>query len=183
STGTLGMAAALAVSEASIYGGGNYTRAVRFLVFAREHVAAGGDLAECVHQELKRNRSMAGYGRPLVNGDERNPHILALAEELELDQGVYLRMALEIEQILLASRMRIKMNYVGLSAALVADMSFSPREFYLFAFPAFLAGMPPGFIEASERTEGTLYPLACDDVLYEGESCRPWLKSGNDVPI
>ena len=68
------------------------------------------------------------------------------------------------------------MNYAGLVAALVADIGFSPREYYLFLFPAFLAGMQPCFIEASDRPEGTLYPIPCTNILYEGESKRTWFK-------
>jgi hypothetical protein len=176
STGTLGMAAALAVSEASIYGRGIDMRTFDFLIRTRQQIEAGGDLAECIRQELDTHRSIAGYGRPLINGDERNQHILALARRLGLDQGVYLRLAFSIEENLLASRFRMKMNYAGLVAALIADFGFSSDEYYLIAFPTFLAGMVPCFIEASGRPEGTLYPVPCTDILYEGESKRNWPK-------
>lgn len=176
STGTLGMAAALAVSEASIYGRGIDMRAMDFLIRTRKQVDEGGDLTECIRQELKSHRSIAGYGRPLVNGDERNPHILALAGELGLDQGCYLRLAFAIEGVLLAGRWRMKMNYAALIAALGADLGFSPSEYHLLSFPTFLAGMPPCFIEASDKPEGTLYPAACSDILYEGQSRRSWIK-------
>jgi hypothetical protein len=174
STGNLGIAAALAVSEASIYGRGIDMRAIDFLIRTRQNMNEGGDLAECVRQELQAQRSIAGYGRPLVNGDERNAHMLALAAELGLDQGPYLRLAFAVEEVLLNGRWRMKMNYGALAAALVADLGFSPREYYLFMFPAFLAGMQPCFIEAADRPEGTLYPMACSDIAYEGESQRSW---------
>lgn len=176
STGTLGMAAALAVSEASIYGRGSDMRAIDFLIRTRRQIDEGGDLDECIRQELESHRSIAGYGRPLVNADERNQHMLALARELGLDQGPYLRLALAVEEILLAGRWRMKMNYAGVVAPLAADLGLTPREYYLFLFPAFLGGMPPGFIEASDRPEGTLYPAACSDILYEGQSPRSWIK-------
>jgi hypothetical protein len=176
STGTLGMAAALAVSEASIYGRGIDMRAFDFLIRTRQQIEAGNDLADCIHLELETRRSIAGYGRPLVNGDERNRHILALARALNLDSGVYLRLAFSIEEYLLSSRLRMKMNYAGLVAALVADFGFSAKEYYLLSFPTFLAGMVPCFTEASSRPEGTLYPISCTDILYEGESKRAWHK-------
>ncbi len=176
STGTLGMAAALAVSEASIYGRGSDMRAIDFLIRTRRQMDEGGDLEQSIHQELELYRSISGYGRPLVNADERIQPILSLAKNLGLDQGPYLRLALAVEKILLAGRWRMKMNYAGVAAPLIADIGFSPREYYLFLFPAFLGGMPPGFIEASDRPEGTLYPIPCTDILYEGESKRSWLK-------
>jgi hypothetical protein len=176
STGTLGMAAALAVSEATIYGRGIDMRAFDFLIRTRQETEAGGDLAECVRQELDTHRSVAGYGRPLVNGDERNLHMLALAKSLGLDQGGYLRLAMAIENTMLTGRLRMKMNYAGLVAALLADIGLSSKEYYLYSFPAFLAGMSPCFIEASDRPEGALYPIPCTDILYEGESKRRWPK-------
>lgn len=176
STGNLGVAAALAVSEASIYGRGIDMRAIDFLIRTRQQVEEGADLTGCIRQELDTHRSIAGYGRPLINGDERNQHMLALANSLGLDQGPYLRLAITIEETLFSGRWRMKMNYAGLVAALIADIGFSPREYYLFLFPAFLAGMQPCFIEASDRPEGTLYPIPCADILYEGESRRAWTK-------
>jgi len=178
STGNLGVAAALAVSEASIYGRGIDMRAIDFLIRTRRQMDEGGDLAECIRQELESQRSIAGYGRPLINGDERNQHMLALARELGLDQGAYLHLAFAIEEALLAGRWRMKMNYGALVAALGADIGLTPREYYLFMFPAFLAGMTPCFIEAADRTEGTLYPVSCTDILYEGQPQRTWRRAG-----
>jgi len=178
STGTLGVAAALAVSEASIYGGGISIRAIDYLIRTRKQLDAGGILADCVSIELEAHRSIAGYGRPLINCDERNPHMLALAASLELDQGPYLQLAFAIEDILLTGRWRMKMNYGGLAAALAADLGLSPKEYYLFIFPAFLAGMQPCFIEASERPEGTLYRISCADIAYEGRPQRSWRQPG-----
>jgi len=174
STGTLGVAAALAVSEASLYGGGILTRAIDFLIRTQKQLDEGGTLAECIRVEMEANRIIAGYGRPLTNADERNQHILDLARGLGLDQGPYLRLAFAIEEFLCAGRWRKKMNYGGLAAALTADLGLSPREFNLYWFPAFLAGMQPCFIEASERPEGALYPMSCADILYEGCAQRPW---------
>lgn len=174
STGTLGVAAALAVSEASIYGRGIDMRAVTFLINTRKRLDEGGALDECIRSELKSNRSIAGYGRPLINADERNQHMLALAKSLGLDQGPHLCLAFEVEQFLFDGRWRMKMNYGGLAAALVADLGFSPRQYYLFMLPAFLAGMMPCQIEASEKPEGTLFPIPCVGVLYEGVPKRLW---------
>ena len=177
STGTLGLAAALAVSEASIYGGGIFTRVINFFIRTQRRLEDGGDLTDFIREELDAHRSIGGYGRPLINGDERIQPLLTLAQSLSLDQGPYLRLAFAVEKILLAGRWRMKMNYAGLAVALVADIGFSPRECYLFSLPTFLAGMMPCFIEASDRAEGTLYPLACSDILYEGQPPRNWQRT------
>lgn len=174
STGSLGMSAALAISEASIYGGGILARAIEFLICTRIKAETGAELAECIRSELALHRSIAGYGRPIINKDERNHHMLALAHKLKLDQGPHLRLALAIEQTLLNGRWRMKMNYAALVAALAADIGLSPQDFYLFMFPVFLAGMPPGYIEATEKPEGTLYPTPCDGIAYKGVGPRVW---------
>ncbi len=174
STGTLGITAALAVSEAQIYGGGVVLRAIEFLIRAKTHVDAGEDLADLVRAELKRQRGIAGYGRPITSGDERIAPMMALVRETGLDGGPHLRLAFEVEKILLAGRWRLRMNYAALTAALAADFGLSPREFYLFMIPVFLAGMPPCYLDAVEKPAGLLFPLPCRVMLYEGVSHRQW---------
>jgi hypothetical protein len=68
----------------------------------------------------------------------------------------------------------MRMNYGAIAAALTADLGLSAREHYWFVFPAFLAGMPPCYIDAVERPEGTLLPLPCDAVAYKGTPKRSW---------
>lgn len=174
STGTLGLAAALAISEASIYGGGPIVRAADFLIRTEERLGSGDDLIDCISEELEMQRGIGGYGRPLINGDERIPHMLELAKNLGLDEGRYLRLALSVEKALLNGRWRMKMNYAALVVALGLDLGLSGQELYLFMFPVFLAGMPPCVTEASTRPEGSLFSLACTDVRYEGVPQRSW---------
>jgi len=174
STGTLGIAAALAVSEAQLYGRGVDLRASEFLNRARTQVDAGVDLAELVRAELKQKRGIAGYGRPITSGDERMAPMLALAHETGLDRGPHLKLAFEVEKILLAGRWRLHMNYAALTAALCADFGMSPSEYFFSSMPAFLAGMPPCYLDAAEKSEGQLFPLPCRMISYEGVKRRRW---------
>ncbi|NIX36081.1 MAG: hypothetical protein GWN10_18035, partial [Nitrospinaceae bacterium] len=60
-------------------------------------------------KEIRRLRQIPfGYGRPIINGDERVPHALNLARELGFDQGEHVRLALEIEDALNKMRYRAK---------------------------------------------------------------------------
>ena len=178
STGALGIAAAVAVSEAAIYGGIIEQRACEFLIRAKRLVDAGEELNELVRVELKQRRVIGGYGRPIVSADERIAPVLALVREQGLEGGAYLKLAFEVEKILLAGRWRMRMNYVGLSAALCADMGMSPREYYFASMMAFLAGMPPCYLDAVEKPEGVLFPLPCRIMQYEGVARRSW-REGN----
>jgi hypothetical protein len=177
STGNLAISAALAVSEAAIYGRGIDIRASDFLIRTRAHLAAGGELGPWVRRELSERRSLAGYGRPISNRrDERLDPILNLARSLGLADGPHQQLAHDIERFLMESRLRMSMNYGALAAALAADLGLSPQEYYLYMHPAFMAGMLPCYIEGLERPAGTRLPLPCAAVSYHGAPKRSWLK-------
>jgi hypothetical protein len=174
STSCLGVSAALAVSEATIYGGIAELRACEFITRARSQVDAGADLKELIRSELKQKRVIAGYGRPIVSEDERIVPLMALVSEQGFDKGPHIKLAFEVETILQEGRWRMRMNYVGLSSALCADLGMSPREYYYVAIPAFFAGMPPCNLDAAEKPEGQLFPLPCRMLSYEGVARRRW---------
>ncbi len=170
STPGLGIAAALAMSEATIYGGHPYVSSIDLLIRARRH---DGPLQAFVEAELARGR-IYGYGRPIASVDERLPWVLGIARELQLDGGPHLRIALEVEQLLVARNPKLRMNYAALMSALCADLGFSATEMHHFQVPVFLAGMSPCFIEAAERPAGTVFPLSCEHIAYEGPAPRRW---------
>ncbi len=175
SSGNLAASAALAVSEASIYGRGIDIRASDFLIRTRAHLAAGGELGPWVRQELSTRRSLAGYGRPISNRrDERLDPILKVARSLGLADGPHVQLAHDIERFLLDSRLRMTMNYGAMAAALTADLGLSPREHYSYVYGAFLAGMQPCYGEAAERPAGSFLPLPCEGVAYTGTPKRSW---------
>lgn len=179
STGSLGMSAALAVSEAAIYGRGIDIRASDFLIRTRAHVAAGGELGPWVRRELTEQRSLAGFGRPVsTRRDERLDPTLSLARSLGLADGPHVQLAHDIERFLSEARLRMSMNYGALGAALTADMGMSPREHYLYVYPAFVGGMVPCYIDALQRPANTLLPLPCQGVAYQGPPKRRWPHRG-----
>lgn len=173
STPALGVSAALAMSEATIYGGHPFMRAIDFLQQAQREVDRGVSVDALVGRELEQRR-VYGYGRPLACVDERLPWLTGMARELGLDGGPHLRLAREVERILVVRDARLRMNYAALMAALAADLGMSAREFHHFQVPVFLAGMSPCFIEAAERPAGTVFPLSCAHITYEGPAKRSW---------
>jgi citrate synthase len=174
STGTLGIAAAIAVSDASLYGGRPIIRANDFLERAHTLDKDGGDLTQFIISELRQHRRIGGFGRPIVQEDERIKHIMDLADEAGLADGPRTRLVFKIEELLNKRRYRLKLNYAGLTAALCADMGFNPRQYYLVSSLCFVAGMPPCYIDALDHPEGTFFPLRCDRVKYEGVPPRRW---------
>lgn len=176
STGALGIGAAIAVSEAAIYGWQPEFSAADFLVRAHERMQAGEALPAILEQELRQHRRILGYGRPVatLQVDERIPAILARMASEQIEQGPYLRLAFEIERGLAEMGRRLPINYGGVVVAIPLDMGFSPRECYLFLLPSFMAGMPPCYREASERPAGATFPLRCSQLHYEGPERRRW---------
>ena len=174
STGALGLSAALAVSEATIYGERPAIRAIDFLYRLRAAVDRGAPLAEAVDSELRQFRTLPGYGRPVVRVDERIPHLISRARRLRLSGGSYTELAFQVDEYLMETRLRLRMNYAALTAALCADLGFSTREFYLFAFGTFLAGAIPCWIDALQHGEGDFLPIRSRNIRYEGPSKRRW---------
>ncbi|HQU15584.1 MAG: citrate synthase family protein [Gammaproteobacteria bacterium] len=179
STGALALSAALAVSEATVYGRRPDIRTLNFLQRIKSGLDRGESLPKLVQAELARYRALPGYGRPVVRSDERLDHLMRRAEALGLNRGPYVTLAFDIGRYLRASRRRLQMNYAVLTAAFCADFGFTAREFYLFAFGAFLAGMIPCWIEAAERPEGTFLPLSCRRIAFDGPGRRRW----DDGPV
>ncbi|HEY0847739.1 MAG TPA: hypothetical protein VGE12_20405 [Noviherbaspirillum sp.] len=176
SSANLGITAALAVSEATVYGGQAGLRAIDFLLRAQRRIERDGtSVAEIVAEET-RVRRIYGYGRPINSTDERIPWLMELVHKIGLDQGRYLKLAFEVERVLVCRDARLKMNYAALHSALIADMGFSAREYQMLRVPTFLAGMPPCSAEAASRKEGTLFPTPCEAIAYEGINRRFWRK-------
>ena len=173
STPALGLSAAIGMSEAEVFGGHPCVRAIDFLRTAQRRVEAGERIEDVLARELAQRRIL-GYGRPIHATDERLPWLLAVAREHGLADGPHVALAHEVERVLVGRDARLKMNYAALTAALAADMGLSTREFHHFQVPMLLAGMAPCFVEAAERPAGTLFPLSCDHLAYDGVAPRDW---------
>lgn len=175
SSANLGIVAALAVSEATVYGGLAGLRSISFLIETQRKLEQGQPLEVIVLSEA-RARRIYGYGRPINSTDERIPWIMALAKKLKLDQGNHLKLAFAVEEILLPQFPKLRMNYAAVHAALIADMGLTAREYQLLRIPTFMAGMPPCLVEAAGQPEGALFPTPCNGIAYEGVAKRMWCK-------
>ena len=177
STGNLCVSSATAISEATIYGGKAVIMATDFILKAREWLDDGKDLQDIIKQALNEHRCVYGYGRPILQIDERIPHFMKKLKSFDMDQGKHVLLVFKIEEILLGNRIKFHLNYGGLVSAVAADMDFTPRQFYLFCVPMFIAGMMPCSIDATEKCEGTFFPLRCNCIDYETDITR---RSWND---
>lgn len=174
SSSVLGLAAAVAVTEAGVYGGGPGIRAIDFFLRAGRAITTGQALEDFVEEEL-RHGWIYGYGRPINSEfDERLPSLIRHVEENGFQDGLHYRLAFEVEKILLRHKAFLHMNNAALTAAIAADLGFTPREYQLYNILKSLGGMPPCIVEGAHKPEGTLFPTPCAAIAYEGAAVRPW---------
>ena len=174
STGNLAIGAAISVSEATNYGQRPLIKAIDFLYDCNKHIDKGLDLNQIVFAELEKQRMLSGFGRPIVNKDERIKPLFEFARKLGFGDGKYVKLIFEIEELLQKSKYKFTMNAAGLDAALAADQGLTPREFYNFMTLCFTAGFFPCYIDATEKDIGSFYPFRCNRVLYQGIDKRKW---------
>jgi citrate synthase len=190
STATLGVSGAIAVSEAIIYGHRPMLAAMDFLLQTMAYLDNGIELGQFLIEKLNntkntqhgrpgsgRNRQIAilpGYGRPIIQTDERIKPLMELAEDLGYAHGSYVKLAFRIEKTLLDMEYNLHMNIAALIAALAADQSLTPGQFYYYIILCFCGGMIPCALDASKQSPGTFFPLRCDRIHYEGKATRYW---------
>lgn len=173
STTALALGAANAISEATHYGQRPNIRSIDFFLRTQKRLDDEGIcLNDAVALELQKHKRIYGYGRPVVNTDERIGPIMEIAKTLGLADGPYVKLAFAVEQILLQHKSKLHMNIAGLLAALAADQGLSPREYYRFMVLRFSAGMMACYIDAMNQPEGALFPLRCDRLAYSGTQPR-----------
>lgn len=175
STAMIAVSCAIAVSEGKYYGGQANFAAVEFIKKTKKLVDQGKELSEVVLDEIKTTRQLpVGFGRPVINKDERVPHALRLAKELGFDKGRHLKLAFEIERVLKEKRYRAVLNIGGFTSALYADQGLSAEDFYRMATIIYSAGMMACYIDAVDKPAGTFFPIRCQRISYQGKSHRKW---------
>jgi citrate synthase len=174
STAALGVSAGAAATEAKIYGGQATLDAFTFIVDCADRIDRGENLSDILRNELKTNRVVFGYGRPIVRVDERIKPIQKLIEKYGHDGGKHVRLAYQVDAVLKRERWRLQMNIAGLAAAIGADIGFSAREYYLWLVNGYNAGIVACYGDASSKEEGKLFPLRCERIVYSGVPARAW---------
>lgn len=190
STATLGTSAAIAASEAIIYGHQPLHAALVFLLQTQQQVNNGATLTSLLEKNLSSNHSdnssrpgsgknrqvarIPGYGRPISSTDERIAPLQALAKELGLHDTPLVQLAFAIEQALQDLGSELRMNAAALMAALAGDQGLTPQQFYYFVILCFSAGIVPCYIDTAEKMEGAFFPLRCNRIHYQGKARRKW---------
>lgn len=174
SSGSLGLAAGIAVSEAQIYGMKPIIRSFEFLTDSNIKVKNGYVLSHLIKIYIKKYRALPGYARPVISIDERIEPLMKVAKELGLASGEHIKLAFEISDELRTLGYRMNANIASIAAGLVADQGLSTIEYYYYLINCFTIGFVTCHLDAITKKEGTLFPLTCKRVNYEGKEERNW---------
>jgi hypothetical protein len=176
-TSVLGLSAAVAVSEAYIYGGQVRIQGERFIRRAVQQRAQGVPYSEILAAEMALHGRIAGFGRPVVREDERLVHTLAICNKNGLGSGPHLTTVLELMAVLAERERPLLATNGALMAAIGADMGFSAEEFNHVCALLFIAGMPAVQREWLAEPDAAFMPVACSQLAYDGEGPRNWVRS------
>ena len=168
----LSLGAAIAVTDATIYGQRPMIGAFDFLQRAHAARQHGTVLEDFITRELKTHRTIPGYGRPIRSVDERLAPSERLAKRLSLWGGPYTQLSVEVAEVLKDYRMG--MNVAAIAAALYADQGLTATEYNYATLLAFSAGQIVCHMDARAHPPGALFPLQCDRIAYQGPSRRGW---------
>lgn len=174
------ISASIAASDATIYGGRPFVKGIQFLSEAKQAWETGEDIETFIDAKLESGETIYCFGRAMVKGDERVPHMLVFLKEQKLFQSSSVQIAIEIEE-LLKRKKGLVMNISALYCAVALELGFSAKEFHLFMTLVFSAGMAPCYLEASERPMGAFFPVRCSQLIYRGSKPRRKLNQQSEA--
>lgn len=170
----LANSAAMALTEANIYGQTPFTKGFDLLKRMQFLLNKGLDLDDILAVEIKQNKVLYGYGRPISATDERVPHFMKKVAELGFKDGKYYKLAFDIGDYL-KHKKGLEMNISALYNALIADLGFTLLEYQAFMSHCFNAGMVPCYLESRNNAEAAFYNLPVSAVkCLAGSQKKPW---------
>ena len=174
STGHLAVAGAVAVTEASIYGGQPILKVADFLSRAANQLQQGEQLQQVLDTELIQNGKIYGYGRPGFCEDERIQPLLNYTEEADVKRGRHTELVFAIEKYFVNCKRRLQPNIAALAASFLLDQGLKAREIYYIYILGFSGGFLSCYLDAQAQPEGALFPLRSKRIKYCGVAPRSW---------
>lgn len=161
-------------TDSRSYGVLPLVEALRFIQTAMKRYQAGQSVESIVDAETEKHGGkpyIVGYKRPIAKGDERLETMENYSHELGFEEGEHLRLAYDIEAVLLEKHSE-GMNIAGYMAGFLSDLGFSPEEVYNMFTLLVGSGVTACYLDSSNRPKGSFLPLRCDDVEYTGVAPR-----------
>ncbi len=187
STTNLSIAAAMATSDTCIFGGGPFAGTYDLLMEAKIHLQTGGSLSDFLQKKFEQqrqyklsssqgeNRSVAaitGYGRPLVNRDERIIPLLDKAKSLGFATSEYIQIAFDIEKTLYAMNRKMSITISSLMSALCLEQGLTKSVYQAYISMSFLAGIVSVYYDVAAKPRNSFFPIEVSQVIYYGNDKR-----------
>lgn len=167
---TLGTLAA----DAKSYGIKPLIQGAELIQRALSYIESGKSATDFVDLELKKFKGkphIMGYARPIAKGDERIPAMEKVTKNLKFKLGPHLKLAYQIEQVLL-DRFGESMNINGYMSAFLSDQNYSPYEIYQIYSVLVFSGVTACFVDSLEKPKGSFSPEFVSDINYTGKPKR-----------
>lgn len=167
--------AGVLAADARTYGSKPLLQGVSFIQTAMQAHRSGLSAEEIVSKECAKHRgkpSITGFARPLAKGDERVVAMERVQRELGFETGEHLRLALQIESILLRDHGE-SMNINGYVSAFLSDHGYTVTEIYRIFSIVVISGVTACYVDTRARVADTFLPLRCADIEYTGTAQRP----------
>lgn len=167
--------AGVLAADAKAYGPKSLLQSVRFIQAALHDYHRGLSAEEIVSNACAKHRgkpNIAGYARPLAKGDERVVAMERVQHELGLPVGEHLKLALQIENILLKN-FNESMNINGYGSAFLSDLGYTDEEIYRIFAIVVNSGVTACYADTRDKAADAFLPLRCADIEYTGKMARP----------
>jgi citrate synthase len=176
--------AGVLAADAKTYGSKPLLQGVRFIQDALQQQHAGASAAEIVAGECAKYRgkpNITGFARPLAKGDERVVAMERVQKGLGLPAGEHLRLALQIEDVLLRGYGE-SMNINGYVSAFLSDHGYTAEEIYRIFALVVNSGITACYVDTQGRLADGFLPLRCVDIEYTGKLARSVPERPNPGP-
>ncbi len=166
--------AGILAADANSYGIKPLLLGVQFIQDAMLDYKNGVSVDEIVKKECAKHRGkphIMGYARPIAKGDERVVAMKRVQNELGLSDGEHLRLAYQIEAVLLRD-FDESMNINGYASAFLSDRGHTAGEVNRICAVVVSSGVTACYIDTRDRPPEAFLPLRCDDIEYTGKPAR-----------
>ncbi|MBI3890305.1 MAG: hypothetical protein HY303_02095 [Candidatus Wallbacteria bacterium] len=166
------LAGAVTICDSKVFGGlATYLASDYFQRSVQRIRDEGIGVEALVAERLDKKETIPGYGRPLVRRDERVPVLLKIHSELGFPIGPHLRLALDIQEVILR-RKDIVLNTGGVESAIMSDMGLTPRQINSLVLMQLVPSIFAAMMEGYDEEPGEFLPQACEDIEYTGPAER-----------
>jgi hypothetical protein len=167
--------AGILAADSTMYGSRPLLQGVTFIQDALQRKNEFSLSAEeIVRQEIQKSRgkvTITGYARPIASGDERVVAMERVTRQLRFDVGEHLRLANEINDVLMESHGE-SININGYVSAFLSDQGYTPEEVYSIGCICVNSGVTACYVDSAGRAPGSFFPLRCKDIEYQGKAAR-----------